>query len=265
MASTLLLAGCATVKKAEVSSQNAVASTGMVLSMKFPSSLASRDCSLEIWGERNRYKVSFSDIQTHPSFIAVEPDTYALKKIKCSVVPFMAEDQYTLDSDVLNNLSVRKNSISVVLPVIINLTDEGHLLLKQDRNFQQKALEKLYSSTIDSDALISAYNEGVIKRSFYKDGSRVPSIEASFQKSGLNLSSYSDMAMQCYEQELNQNALPIGRDSVHWSRVQQAITIESANSKQPLNNYSQKYIECIHKVVAGVKSDSNIQSLTIRF
>ncbi len=265
LASNLLLVGCATLKKAEVESTNTEVNTGMVLSVKFPPSLASRDCMLEIWGERNRYKVSFSDMKGHPSFVAMEPDVYALKKIKCSVVPLMAEEQYTLDSDILSNLSVRKNFISVVLPVIINLTDEGHLLLKQDRKFQQRALDKLYSATSDSDALISAYNEGVIKRSFYKDGSRVPSIEASFQKSGLSLSPYSDMAMQCYEQELSNNVLPVGRDSVHWSRAKQSIITESENSKQPLNNYSQKYIECIRKVVAGVKTDANIQSLTIRF
>lgn len=265
LASTLLLAGCATAQKAEVSSRTSGTNTGIVLSIKFPSSLASRDCMLEIWGERNRYKVSFSDIQSHPSFVAMEPDIYALKKIKCSVVPFMAEEQYTIDSDFFKDLSVRKNSISIVLPVIMSFTDEGHLLLKQDRKFQQKALDKLYSSTSDSDALISAYNEGVIKKSFYKDGSRIPSIEASFQRPGLSLNLYSEIAMQCYEQEVGKNILPLGRDSINWSRVKQTITIESVNSKQPLNNYSQKYIECIHKVVAGVKNESNIQSLTIRF
>lgn len=261
----LCFTGCALTQKADVNYDSTKIKTGMILSLDFPQTLASQDCSLSIRGTRHRYTVNFAEIQTHPIFIGMEPDIYNFDKINCSPLEMLLVDEYSIGASFLHNLSIVQNSISVVLPTMIQRSERGHLLIMQDRTFQKRAIDKLYQVSTENEKLISAHNGSVIERSFFRDGSQTPGVEVLMNKAGVDLRPYSEMAMNCYEQEVTTNILPLGRESIKWSRNSQTVTVASLNSKKRLNNYSQKYIDCVQTVIKSAKNDPRVQTITIDF
>lgn len=260
-----VLMGCSLAKKADVSYEGSSIKTGMILSLDFPKELAWQECLMLISGRNHHYKLNFADIAGFPIFLPMEPDTYNLEKISCSSLGEGRSQEYSMAADYMRQWVVQEESVSVVLPLMIKQAGPGHLSIHQERNFKKKALSKIHSVVRDSENLISAHNGSVVGRSFFKDGSRTPIVQVMMSRSGVNLQKYSNLAGSCYEQEIVTNILPLGRESVRWNRSSKTVTVESANLKTRLNNYSQTYVNCILGVVNGARSDSSVQSMSIDF